>query len=240
MNMRSDDILHDTDENSAALRGALGATADRLRANVAMDRPLHQITARGRRLRNKRRCAVGTAGVAAAATIALGAVGLPGTAPGTVPGTAQHPTAAKDPNVDLAGFSLQSEPDGTIVVTIKQFESEDVPALQRYLDEAGINAIVRTMQPNGGVLEPLTCPGSQMSSQEQAQLNKVLELPVDSGGIDEALALDPDAMPAGATFVLFVHFSPVQLNSPQAGPFASVLFGLYDGAVPDCIASPAP
>ena len=239
MNMRPDDILHDADENSAELRGVLGATADRLRANLAMDRPLHQITARGRLLRNKRRCAVGVAGVAAAAAIALGATGLPGAALGT----GQHPTAAKGLNVDLAGFSVQTESDGTIAVTVKQFVFDDAPQLQHYLDEAGINAVVESMPIQGlygAKAAPPPCPGpdEQMSSLEQTQLHRVLELPLDHGELasGDVFGLHPAAMPAGSTFAIFLY--TWQGSSSSHPGFVEGSFGLYDGAVPNCSASP--
>ena len=254
MNTHSDDTMYDGEPNSggsnssgsnsagvggagpditaqddAQLRGLLSGPASRLRADVRMERTLHQITDRGRRLQRRHRYAVSTAGVAAAAAIAVGAVVVPGGASGGGPGTTP-PTKAANPNVDLAAFSLKTNPDGTVMLTFRQLG--DATTLQQYLDQAGIKAQVAEYKFQEayvpGILRVWDCGlNSKASPQERAQTQRVV---TDTGAPNPGVfVLHPDAMPAGSTLDIVI----AQFGEPT--PLAMQYeVEVFDGAVPTC------
>ena len=234
MNTHPNDAAHhadpdNTDPDDAQLRGLLGGPRDRLRADVRMERTLHQITTHGRRLRRRHRYAVSTAGVAAVAAIAVGVAVVPG----AVSGTAQHPNTAGGLKVDLADFALQTNADGTIGLTFKQFG--DAPLVQQYLTRLGIKNQVQAFQFDSATLPTGCSPDQELTAQELEQTRAVVTPASGPGAAaGDAVVLHPDAMPAGATLAITI----VQVDSPGLKTWGAS-FEVFDGAVPSCTPSPS-
>ena len=118
--------------------------------SVDLDTSLERVTARGRRLRTRRRAMTGAATMGVAAVAAL-AVALPGTAQ---PGASRSaPSALSSPpqravNVHLAAWSMASNANGTVTLTFHDFT--DLDQLRQSLAQAGIHALVEGRLPTCG------------------------------------------------------------------------------------------
>jgi hypothetical protein len=144
-------------------------------------------TARSRR-RRRRAAGLAGAGLAGAAALTLAL------APGG-PGTAGH-GVTQPGNAQLAAWTVQNGPDGTVTVTLRQ--SRDAQGLQDVLAEHGVPALVRF----GEVCTPA---GKSLPASE---LNQVLGLSgsgLVTGGADPAVFhINPAEMPSGSRLSLDV------------------------------------
>jgi hypothetical protein len=157
-------------------------------APVHLRHSLDEVTARGRGIRRRRR---GTATAVAALAVAL-AAGLTLTLP------AHRPAA---PPVQLAAWSVDPRPDGTVVLTIRQLLHAD--ELTAALKAAGIPALVEFEQ-----IDPATAPITGCEDQQPAlpQLNDVMPPKLTRAhGAERTFEIRRAAMPAGSSlhFVIF-------------------------------------
>lgn len=122
------------DQDLAAVRGALTTMLESL-GEVRMQRPAETLAARGRRRRLRH---VLSGLVAAGAALGIGLVlALPS---GSHPGRAGPPASGRPVHVNLAAWSVNDNPDGTVILTIRRLN--DAPALRRVLARAGVPAAV--------------------------------------------------------------------------------------------------
>jgi hypothetical protein len=150
----------------------LDAVRDSL-ADVRMDTPVEAIVAAGRTRRRRRASAVTAAGVAVVTGLALG-----------VPALRDNGTAPPPGGVQLAAFSLVSNPNGTATLTLVKGATLNPATLGNALAGAGVPAIVRV----GTFCDsPRKTPGlDEVMSSERGTDGKVV------------VTFTPSAMPAGA------------------------------------------
>jgi hypothetical protein len=144
------------------------------RSGVRMDVPVEQIVGRGRALRARRRLpglAAGALAVAAAATLAVTALGPAG-----------HRTGPQPP-ARLAAWTVTKQADGTITVTVRQLR--DPQGLRRTLRADGVPASVTFFGH-----EPRAC-------QRYPKMSAVLMAEV-FGEQGPPLVIHPKALPHGA------------------------------------------
>jgi hypothetical protein len=176
-------------------------------ADVRMDTPVEAIVAAGRARRRRRVSAVTAAGVAVATGLALG-----------VPALNHNGTAPPSGGVQLAAFSLVSNPNGTATLTLTKGATLNPATLGSALAGAGVPAIVRV----GTFCDsPRKTPG----------LDQVMSSDKDSDG-KVVITFTPSAMPAGAE--LSIGYKPesspgtkdrVQFTLvPTAGPLNCTSF----------------
>jgi hypothetical protein len=106
---------------------------------VRMRRRTDAIVERGRAVRRRRRAAPVIAAAGVAAATALG-VSLPPNGPPQAAGRAS--TAPQPVNVDLAGWSVHTNADSTVTVTMRQLRDPEL--LRQVLAKAGVRAVVGT------------------------------------------------------------------------------------------------
>lgn len=180
----NDELDHDT-----ALVDTLGAAF----ATATLTRPVELIMQRGRRLRARRRIARLCGGaVCAVAAAALAVPLLDGG--GTTAGQGER----------LAAWTVTKEPDGLVVVTIKQLR--DPGGMQRALRADGIPAAVRFQAAGQMSLTPplpRECRNTGLSTVADADLQeKILPPPpmIDVHKVGNAIEGTP-VYPAGALFI---------------------------------------
>lgn len=131
--------VNEEEEVTESVRRLLGGPAE----GMVLDEPVSRIAARGRSQRRHRRAlsaAVGGAGVAGVVALALV---LPTAAAG-VPAGAPRALKVTSLNVDVAAFSVKTDPSSPyIVITVKQLGDEDL--LKQYLKRLGIDADVHEL-----------------------------------------------------------------------------------------------
>jgi hypothetical protein len=115
-----------------AMRRSLIAETDDL-AEMGTGRPAEAVMARGGALRRRRRLTKSLSGVAAAGAALALVLTLP------FGGTGTHPV-----HVNLAAWSVNTNPGGTVTFTLKKLS--DPARLQHVLSEAGVPATVRWNQ----------------------------------------------------------------------------------------------
>lgn len=170
-------------------------------STVRMQRPLDEITTRGRHLRRRRRAVTGavTAGVLGASL----AVALPvSKAGGTQTLTANGHTV----NVDMAGWSVHTTTGSALSVTLHQIFS-DPDGLQYVLQQAGVHAVVRSVAPHGW---SASCPRGPATFELVRQVFAVHAKNKTTG--DQVIDIDPAAMPAGSVLDVVVY----QATPPQS------------------------
>jgi hypothetical protein len=160
------------------------------RDKVPMNTPVEQIISRGRAVRARRRvpAAAGALGTAAAVAFAVTAA-LP----------ASHP--ASEPRAQLAAWTVTSQANGSIRVTIR--ELRDPAGLQRRLRADGVPASVTFTDQRNRACQGY--PGGGSQSQRRHLLSSVA-LP--AGGRN-AMVIHPSALPSGAglqIYALFQHY----------------------------------
>ena len=153
-------------------------------AEVHMTTPLDAIMARGKAGRRRRRS--GLAGLALVVALAAGVAVISST--GTTPnyGTA---TALKlghtSVHIQLAGYSINSNADGTVTITVTDEQSMNPTYMQHVLAEAGVPALIK----KGSFCHTPTQPsGFEVSLRQGPQGNSIV--------------ITPSAMPAGAELSL--------------------------------------
>ncbi|MDI6100949.1 hypothetical protein QLQ12_20250 [Actinoplanes sp. NEAU-A12] len=160
---------------------------------VRMTGELDAVTTRGGALRRRRRIAL-PAGAALAAVALATALSLPAGGP-------------PSPTIELAAWSVESAPDGTITLTVR--ELVDADGLSARLKQAGVPARVDFLP-----------PGSDRCAGERDGLPAIAEVVRMRGG-EPVVHIRPAAMPAGTT----LHF--VALGT-------AMRFSLVDGEPPKC------
>jgi hypothetical protein len=199
--------MNDQDTTGAAaveqaLKHALG--------DVTMSTPVEQIESAGRSRRRRRRV-IGTAGLAVAATVAIGVPMLSN--PATAPPSAANSTGAGSVHVQNAAFTVDTKTDGTVHATWdKSAYFADHAGLQKALRDAGFPVLVK---------EGVFCKGPRDSGELS---------PSGSGpGVDKVMrgvrddddrvtfVFTPSAMPPGRQ--LFIgYLNAAQLASVHQNP----------------------
>ena len=176
----------DGDEELGALRNELS----RVPAGEAP--PIEAIMARGRAQRRRRRSGLAGAGVAAAVVVAVLLASLGGAA--KVP-------SGREVHVNLAAYSVDSNANGTVTVTMARQQTFDPKALKEALAAAGVVAVVkvgafcRTVdQPPGFTQVVVPTAGSGQAGREQ----KSLQLNGAARSGRTAVVISPSAMPRRA------------------------------------------
>lgn len=121
--------MNDSTNDSDILELVEGSLGD-----VHMRRPLDQITARGRGLRRRRRSVASAAAVGVLGASLAVALPLSGTSGQAV--TAQ----SQGVNVDLAAWSVHTNADSTVTLTLRQLQNTD--QLQQVLARAGLHVVI--------------------------------------------------------------------------------------------------
>jgi hypothetical protein len=145
-------------------------------AGLHMRTPAETILARGRSRRRRRSARMVAGGATVLAVAGLGLAFITGS-------SADRPTQDGHP-VELASFSVVSDPDGTTTLTLTKGEAVDTDALRTKLAQAGVPAeitIDRFCHNTNG---------------DRATFDRVVSVrPQDDG--TEVLVITPAAMPAG-------------------------------------------
>ena len=176
----------------------LNAVSDGL-SGLDMQRPAEEIVAAGN-ARRRRRAGVVTMAAVALAGLAVGVPSLAGSGPGATP-TAQRPAATTP--VHPAAFSLVSNPNGTVALTLSRKQLADPDALRKALADAGVRAKVTT---DGTMCNSIPAPHNM-----EAVFPSTKQQPDDI-----VTVIDPAAMKPGSLVV-------IQLVEPDGGVVA---FGL--------------
>ena len=215
------------DRGAEEMRALIGGAF----ATRHMDRPLGRVAERGRTLRRRRNAvpvaaAMALTGAAAVTAFQPTAAGHPAAATGSnsAPGSAQASAASNglpQLNVDLAGFSLVSDPRaGTVSITFKQLL--DAAELNALLAHAGIHASVQEVTEQ---VEGCQLPGGLSS------MNPRLLTQRDS--LDPTTTIVPADIPAGDTLGVLLEETP-------RGELIGLSAKLYTGTVPPCVMATPP
>ena len=200
--------MPDIDELSPELR-QLRDSATQLSVPAAPG--LDAITALGRTRRRRRRLAatgVSLACAAAAAALTVEVVG--GAAPGTAPtaGTQTGPVTHRSvpAKIQTAAFTLVSNDDGTVTLTINPYELFEPTTLENDLARYGIPALVT--------------PGKICSSDPApAGISQVESWDPGSPTVEATITIDPSAMPAGSE----LSFGTLDLKDGVQASYSSLI-----------------
>jgi hypothetical protein len=192
--MNDDDVLARARESVSVTRAAL--------AGMRMEHPVQAIMAAGR-ARRVRRLRKGLSGTAAAAAVVTLALVLPLGAKGA---------AAPTVHVNLAAWSVNTSPDGTVTFTMRNIS--DPTRLQHVLAEAGVSAMVRYGEicwpdraplPALGIVAPKALsPGPLASPLPAAQAEEKVLMSV-------VWVIHPSKMPPGTRFIIS-EITPAQVR----------------------------
>jgi hypothetical protein len=192
--MNDDEVLARARESVSAARAAL--------AGMRMEHPVQGILAAGR-ARRVRHLRQGLGGTAAAAVVAALALVLPLGAPGA---------AARTVHVNLAAWSVNTSPDGTVTFSMRNIS--DPARLQRVLAEAGLPAMVRYGEicwpdhaplPTPGIVQPEgIAPGVLASPLSAAQAAQRVLMSV-------VWVIHPSNLPPGTRFIIS-EITPAQVR----------------------------
>jgi len=196
--------MPDTDELSAELRELREHSA-----HLAVPAPpqLSDITANGRRFQRRRRYALAGCAVAGATAVTVLAVNLvsasaPGPAPAG-PGT-QSTTPAK---IKTAAFTIKSNQDGTVSLTIDPSELFEPSTLENDLALYGVPALVTV----GKVCTSDPGPDG---------LDDVESFEPGGPGSNGTITIDPAAMPDGT----LLSFGTVDLKGDVRASYSSLVY----------------
>jgi hypothetical protein len=185
---------------------------------VRLQDSLDDITARGRVLRRRRRAGL-TAGVTAGLTAVAAVTGLALSVPTGVP-------TDQPAQMNLAASSVESAPDGTVRLTIRQLHDPD--KLTAALKAAGLPALVELQripakgpQAGGCVdndqqgLDQLGDVISREDTEEGVEqgMSKEEAAEVEAAEVEEVFIIRPDRMPSGAS----LHVVIFQFEKNVAG-----------------------
>ncbi len=200
-----DDEIDDDEE--------LGALRDELSRTPAGEAPpLEAIVARGRAKRRRRRSGLAGTGVAAAAVLAILFA--------SVGGPAKMPSGHKV-HVNLAAYSVDSNANGTVTVTMAAKQTFDPKALREALAAAGVLAVVRvgkfcrtSDQPPGfsQVVVPKALSAQPAEGTQASQGAQGSEHPV------QANPMQANPVQANPVQTNPVQTNPVQVNPVQVNP----------------------
>jgi hypothetical protein len=203
-----------TDEVPSALADAL--------ASVDLNTPVDQVIQRGRRLRVRRRVLAGGLAVTAAAALLAGPLThlAEGTSPQPAVATAAPRThASTGVRVNLAAYTVQTNADGTVTVTVRQmFDPAD---LRTTLAQAGVPAVVSVAQAHA----PETC--TQATQVPGLRSGVVVATNPGATGYP-GVTIRPAAIPAGAK----IYFA-VAMDGTHPDYVAITVF---TGPPPTCLA----
>ncbi|MFF3469037.1 hypothetical protein ACWCQN_43785 [Streptomyces sp. NPDC001984] len=179
--------------------------------DITMDTPIEQIEAAGRARRRRRRFVGTTAGVAAAAGLALG-VPTHGN-PSTAPPTAGNSTGAGAVHIRTAAYTVDTKKDGTVHVSWdKQRYFKNHAGLQAALRKAGFPVLIKEGEfckapQDDGALDPSGVgPGVREVMRGERE---------DDGKV--TFVFTPSAMPAG-TQLFIGYLNEAQLASVHGNP----------------------
>ncbi len=187
--------------------------------------PVEAILVRGRARRRHRRLGLAglcVAGTSAVTALAVGPVGLVGVAgpPSTSATTRSTSTggASNAPTqIRTAAYSIVSNHDGTVTLTINPLELFDPTALETDLAKFDIPALVTTDK---------VCT----SDPAPADISQVESYDPGAPGDDASITIDPTAMPAGTE----ITFGTVDLSGGVQVSYSS----LIDASAYTCTTSP--
>lgn len=200
--------MSDIDELSPELRALRDWSAE-----LAVPAPPHigAITAKGRRLRRRRRFAaagvsVGCAAAATALTFSLiGVAGSPANV-GSKPVGRSGNQSGLPARIQTAAFTLVSNDDGTVTLTIHPDELFEPSALESDLAQYGIAALVT--------------PGRICSSDPSpAGLDQVESWDPGSPTVDATITIDPSAIPVGTE----LSFGTLDLKEGVQASYSSLI-----------------
>jgi hypothetical protein len=175
---------------------------------VRLRADLDAVTDRGRVLRRRRRVGLAASLTAVAAVAGL-ALSLP------IGGKPDRPAP-----MSLAAWSVESSPDGTVVLTIRQLTDAD--RLNAALKAAGVPALVEFER----VPADAKVVGCAENGQDGLpQLNAVMR-----PSADRVFAIRRDRMPPGST----LHFVLFEEHALDGTPQIAVRTGLIDGIPLPC------
>ena len=204
--------MSDTDELTAELRELRDYSAE---VAVPAAPRLDSITAKGRRLQRRRRIAVtglavACAGVATAVVLNLASVPQPARSPASI--------GKKAPaRIQTGAFTLVSNSDGTVTLTIHPVELFEPATLQNDLKEYGIPALVTI----GKICSSDPAP---------AGLSQVESFDPGTPSVDATLTIDPSAIPAGSE----LSFGTLDLRDDVQASY----FSLIDPSAYTCTDTP--
>jgi len=200
--------MPDTDELSAELRELRDAAT--LLA-VPAPRRIETITAHGRRFQRRRRFAVAGASVAgatAAAALTANLVGgaVPAAAPSAGNETGPLTHRSLPARIQTAAFTLVSNDDGTVTLTINPYELFEPTTLENDLAKYGIPALVT--------------PGKVCSSDPAPPgISQVESWDPGSPTVEATITIDPSAMPAGSE----LSFGTLDLKDDVQASYSSLI-----------------
>jgi hypothetical protein len=204
--------MSDTDELSAELRELRDYTAE---VAVPAAPRLEAITAKGRRLQRRRRIAV--TGLAVACAIAATALVL---TLASVPRRAHTPASigkTAPAKIHTAAFTLVSNSDGTVTLTINPVELFEPATLQNDLGQYGIPALVTI----GKICSSDPAP---------AGLSQVESFDPGTPSVDATITIDPSAIPTGSE----LSFGILDLRDDVQASY----FSLIDPSAYTCTSTP--
>ena len=142
-----------------------------------------------RRSRSNRRALIGVAAASAAAVVAIGAAAAIGTsgAPGRVEASPVH--------VHLADFTVDTNPGGTVTVTLSDVQILDPNALRQALAQAGVPAMVT---PGSFCYNPVS---------DRTALLQAITFNQPGPGEASDVVITPSKLPAGSTLAIG-YFQP--------------------------------
>ena len=199
--------------------------------DVTMSTPVERIEAAGRARRTRRRL-VGTAGVAAAAALAIGVPALSN--PSTAPPSAGDSTGAGSVHVQTAAFTVDTKTDGTLVATWdKAAYFSDHTGLEQALRRAGFPVLIK---------EGVFCKGPHDDGRLSPSGSGPGVADVMKGERDRdgkvTFTFYPAAMPAGKQ--LFIgYLNAAQLASVHMNPGSVERIVPVDGPL-TCTSTPPP
>jgi hypothetical protein len=238
---------NDTDIDTGVL-DALGGTF----AGQSMTTSLDSVVARGRRTRNRHRAVAAGIGTSAAALVAAIGVLAPssggpagpavasGVTGATAAATSQNPVVVQKGGVDIenASFSVHTNADQTVLVTILDKQIFDVAALREAVTAAGIPADVRELTPPYDNKRSYQCkatPGVTMLDSKGildfgVNVGKS-QSPAPNDPARKAFTIKPSAMPAGSVLILWVY----NAHNYDGTPSKVTEIGLAGGRPGDCV-----
>lgn len=193
--------MSDTDELTAELRELRDYSAE---VPVPAAPRLEAITAKGRRLQRRRRIAVTGLAVACAAAATAVVLNL-----ANVPRSTHAPASIgkKAPaRIQTAGFTLVSNSDGTVTLTIRPVELFEPATLQNDLAQYDIPALVTI----GKICSSDPAP---------AGLSQVESYDPGTPTVDATITIDPSAIPAGSE----LSFGTLDLRDNVQASYSSLI-----------------
>ncbi|WP_157240248.1 hypothetical protein [Catenuloplanes japonicus] len=181
---------------------------------VRLTDTLDDVTARGLRVRRRRRSGSVLSAVFALALASGVALSLP-------------PGRAEPDSVRLAAWSVRTEPDGTLQIVIRDLADPD--GLTAELKRAGVPALIEFKE-----VEAVTEPGRlapHCADDGEVRSPLLLSVMVRPTGTDKrAWAIRPDAMPPGTS----MHFVIFSVRDAAGKSYESVHMSLVDGDPVPC------